>query len=206
MLNVADHSYLGLISGKPRVSVTTMLAEMGYIQKRWYKEGKQDLGTNVHLLTHAHDKGLKFKAPEIYAKYLPPYKALLAQTGITIEDSEVEIEEPILGYAGTLDKLARSREGEYGIVDLKVTSGGYQAWHEYQSCLYELGLLWHPKYKGIQIKWRAGIIMTPDLEMPKLIPHNRIQGIHKICQSLAVVHADKVRRRVEMEQNIEEDW
>lgn len=199
MLRTDTHRYIGLISGKERVSVTTMLAEMGYIQKRWYKEGKQDLGTNVHLLTHAHDKGLKFKAPEIYAKYLPPYKALLAQTGIEIVDSEVEIEEPMLGYSGTLDKLARDRAGDYGIADIKVTAGGYQTWHEYQSCLYELGLRWHPKYKDIEIKWRAGIIMTPDLEMPKWVPHNRIQGIHKICQSLAIVYNDKVKRGMELE-------
>ena len=194
------HRYQGLITGKERVSVTTMLAAEGYIQKRWYKEGFQDLGTNVHLLTHAHDKGLKFKAPEIYAKYLPPYKALLAQTGIVIVDSEVEIEEPMLGYAGTLDKLALHPTDGYGIMDIKVTSGGYQAWHEYQSALYELGLRWHEKYKGIEIKWRAGIIMTPDLEMPKWIPHNRIPGIHKICQSLAIVYNDKVKRGAELEQ------
>lgn len=200
MLHVDSHTYTGLISGKERPSVTTILAEMGYIQKRWYKEGKQDLGTNVHLLTHAHDKRLKFKAPEIYAKYLPPYKALLAQTGIEIVDSEVEIEEPMLEYSGTMDKLARDRFGDYGVVDIKVTSGGYQAWHEYQSCLYELGLRWHPKYKDVEIKWRAGIIMTPDLEMPKWIPHNRIQGIHKICQSLAIVYNDKVKRGMELEQ------
>ena len=194
------HKYQGIITGKERVSVTTMLAEMGYIQKRWYKEGKQDLGTNVHLLTHAHDKGLKFKAPEIYAKYLPPYKRLLEQTGITIVDSEVEIEEPMLGYSGTLDKLAVDKFGDHGIVDIKVTAGGYQSWFEYQSCLYELGLRWHPKYREVPIKWRAGIIMTPDLEMPKWIPHNRIPGIHKICQSLAIVYNDKVKRGAELEQ------
>lgn len=206
MLHTDGHFYTGLTTGKRRESVTTILAEMNYIQKRWYKEGKQDLGTNVHLLLHAHDKGLKFKAPEMYAKYLPPYKSLLFHTGIEIVDSEVEIEEPVLGFSGTMDKLARDRDGEYGIVDIKVTAGGYQSWHELQTAMYELGLLWHPKYKDLKITWRGGIIMTPDLEMPKYIPHNRIQGVHNLCRAIATVHADKVRRGVEMEQNLKEDW
>lgn len=45
MLNPADHTYTGLITGLPRRSVTTILAEEGYIEKRFYREGFQDIGT-----------------------------------------------------------------------------------------------------------------------------------------------------------------
>jgi hypothetical protein len=59
------HEYQGMISGQVRRSVTTVLAEENYIEKRFYREGFQDLGTNVHLLLQAVDKKLAFKATDI---------------------------------------------------------------------------------------------------------------------------------------------
>lgn len=191
MLNAADHSYLGLITKLPRRSVTTILAEENYIEKRFYREGFAELGTQVHKILDAHDKGLNFRAPELYSRYIPPYVKMLRHTGIKIVDSEVEIEEPLLGYAGTLDKLALHPIDGYGVMDVKVSSMGYVAWTEYQTEFYRMGLRWHPKYKGLDIRWKAGIIMEPECSMPKLIMHNRIPGITKICTALAIVNADK---------------
>ena len=207
MLNEADHTYTGIITGVKRRSVTTILAEENYISKQFYREGFADLGTNVHRLTHAMDKGLKFKAPDIYMRYAAPYKAFFVQTGIRVVDSEVEIENPMLDYAGQLDKLCVDRNGDYGILDLKVSSCGYLSWHEFQSELYRQGLLWHPKYKSLNIKWKAGMILKPDCEIPTLIPHNRIAGIEKICSALAIVNADKHRHKIRMEEiNSENGW
>lgn len=207
MLNVADHSYLGLISGKPRRSVTTMLAEEGYIAKQFYREGRQELGTQGHKMLDLYDKGERFTAPEVLARYIKPYQAMLDHTGIQIVDSEVEIENIMLEYSGTLDKLCLHPSKGHGIMDVKFSSCGYVAWHEYQSELYRQGLLWHPKYKGLDIRWKAGIIMKPDCEIPTLIMHDRIPGISKICQAIAIVNKDKHERKIHLPKlTQEEGW
>jgi hypothetical protein len=207
MLNTADHSYQGLITGLHRRSVTTILAQEGYIAKQFYREGFAELGTQCHKLLDAFDKGLKFKAPDIYLRYLEPYKAMLDTTGIKIIDSEVEIEEPMLGYAGTLDKLVSHPRMGCGIMDVKFSSCGYLAWHEYQTEGYRQGLRWHPKYKGMEIKWRGGIILSPDCELPKIINHDRIPEIEKIWRAICIVNADKHRHKVRMEEiTAEEGW
>jgi len=200
MLNVADHTYLGCITNQKRESVTSILALEGLIDKSHYKDGFQDLGSNVHLLLHAFDKKLRVKAPPVYARYLPPYQRFLEHTGLQVVDSETEIEHPLLGYAGTLDKLMFDpRTGEYGIMDVKVSSMGWVPYVEFQTEAYAQGIIWCPKYKGIDIKWRGGIIMTPDCEMPKLIPHNRIKDISKKWQAIVIAHHAKVEAKVYME-------
>lgn len=207
MLHTADHSYTGILSGKRRSSVTTILAEERYIEKSHYREGRQELGMQCHHLLHAYDMKWKFKAPDIYMRYLPPYQRFLEHTGIEIIDSEVEIEEPMLEYSGCLDKLCFHKRDGYGIMDVKFSSCGYLDWHERQTEMYRQGLLWHPKYKDLKISWKGGIIFSPDCEMPKLIPHNRIPGIERICSAIALVNADKHRHKIYMEEiNRENGW
>lgn len=196
MLNPADHSYQGIITGQHRQSVTTILAQEGYICKEHYREGRQDIGTQGHRLLDAFDKGWKFTAPQIYMRYLQPYQRFLESTGMKIIDSEVEIENPLLGYSGTMDKIALHPKDGYGIVDLKFSRCYYVAWMEYQTEFYRQGLIWLPKYKGLDIRWRGGIILSPDCDIAKFIPHNRIQGIEKICQAIAITNADKHLRGV----------
>lgn len=191
MLNPADHTYQGIITGKHRVSVTTILAEEGYIDKRFYREGFADLGTQVHRLLDAYDKGLKFSAPSIYMRYLPPWRDLLDHTGIKIIDSEVEIEDILLGVSGTLDKLCLDPKVGYGILDVKVSECGWIFWHEAQTEAYRQGLKWHPKYKGLDIKWRGGVILGSECKMPKLIPHNRVPDISKIWSAIVVSNNTK---------------
>lgn len=207
MLIESTHQYKGILTGQLRRSVTTILAEEKYIDKRWYRDGFSDLGTNVHRLLHAYDKRMKFTAPDVYLRYLEPWKAFLKHTGAEVIDSEVEGEEPMLGYGGQLDKLIRIPGHGVGLMDIKVSSCGYLAWHEYQSQGYKRMLLWHPVYKTLKIDWRGGIIMGPDCEMPRLIPHDRIPGIDKIWEALCVVNADKHRHKIEMEKiTQEEGW
>ena len=207
MLHTDSHTYSGLLSGKPRVSVTTMLALEGLIEKRFYREGFASLGTEVHKLLHAVDMGLKWKAPSIYTRYIPPYQAMLKQTGIQIVDSEVEGEDCILGVSGTLDKLCLHPTDGYGIMDVKVSCMGWAPWTEYQTEAYRQMMLWHPKYKGLDIRWRGGIILGPDCDIPRLIPHNRIKDISKKWQSIVLGHQAKVEAKVLFEElTAENGW
>lgn|SRR3990167_944792 len=205
MLNPADHTYTGILTGQTRRSVTTILAEEGYIQKRFYREGFAELGIQVHKMLNAYDKRLKFTAPDIYLRYLVPWKALLAHTGAEVVDSEVEGEEPMLGYSGTLDKLLRIPGHGVGLLDIKISQCGWIFWHEFQTEAYRQMLRWHPKYKDLKIDWRGGIILGPDCEMPKIINHDRIIGIEKIWQAICVVNADKRRHKIAIEKITKED-
>lgn len=196
MLHPETHHYTGLLTNKERESVTTILALEGLIEKRFYREGYANLGTEVHKLLHAVDMGLKWKAPTIYTRYIPPYQAMLKQTGIKIVDSEVEVEDVLLGVSGTLDKLCLHPVDGYGIMDVKISCMGWTPWTEYQTEGYRSALLWHPKYKGLDIRWRGGIILGPECEIPKLIPHNRIEGISKKWQSIVLGHHAKREAKV----------
>lgn len=199
MLLTETHEYLGIISGKKRASVTTILAEEGYICKRFYREGFAELGTQVHRLLDAYDKRLRFTAPDIYLRYISPWQDFLSHTKAEIIDSEVEGEEPMLGYAGTLDKLLRLPGNGVGLLDIKVSQCGYIPAHEYQTEGYRQMLRWHPKYKSLKIDWRGGIILGPDCSMPKIINHDRIAGIEKIWACICVVNADKHKHKIAME-------
>lgn len=207
MLNEADHSYTGLITGAKRSSVTTVLAEEGWIDKRFYREGFQDLGTQVHKLLHAHDKRLRFTAPDIYLRYIKPWDALLTHLNAEVIDSEVEVEDLALGVSGTLDRLLRVPGHGVGLLDIKISSCGYLAWHELQTAAYECALVYHPVYGSLKIDWRGGIIIGPDCEMPRLMPHDRMQGAKKIWQATAISNAAKHRYKVAVpEITQEEGW
>lgn len=198
MLDQATHTYTGIISKKPGlVSVTTMLAEEGYLSKQFYREGRQELGTQCHKMLDAYDKGYKFSAPDIYLRYLEPYKNFLSHTGIRIVGSEIEIELPICGgCAGTLDKLCFDPKAGHGIIDVKFSQCGWIFWHEAQTEFYRQGLLFHPEYKDLDIKWRGGLIFGNECQMPKFIPHNRVPDISKICQSIMVSNSVKHRYKI----------
>ena len=207
MLNPADHTYQGIITGELRRSVTTILAEEGYIQKRFFREGFQDLGVQVHKMLHAYDMRWKFTAPSIYLRYLAPWQALLKHTGAEVIDSEVEGEEPMLRYAGQLDKLLRLPGHGVGLLDIKISQCGYIPAHEYQTEGYRQMLRWHPKYQGLKIDWRGGIILGPDCTMPKIINHDRIKGVEKVWQAICICNADKHRHKNKMEKiTAEEGW
>lgn len=207
MLNPTAHSYTGLITGLPRRSVTTVLAEEGWIDKRWYREGFQDLGTQVHALLHAHDKGWKFTAPNIYLRYIAPWQAFLKHLNAEVIDSEVEVEDLLLGVSGTLDRLLRVPGHGVGLLDIKISSCGYLFWHELQSEAYRQGLIFHPKYKDLRVDWRGGIIIGPDCEMPKLINHDREPNISRIWQAVAIANAAKHQRKAVLpEITSEEGW
>lgn len=207
MLNPADHTYQGCITKKYRESVTSILASMGYIDRSHYRDGYSDLGTNVHKLIDAYVKGWKFTAPTIYTRYLEPVKMFLEHTKAKIIGSEIEGEEPLQGYAGQLDWLVDMPGHGIGIMDIKVSQMGYAVWCEYQTEAYRQMLLWHKDYKDLKVEWRGGIMLGPDCLMPKLIPHNRIQGIDRIWQSIVTVYHDKKRHKIAMEKiTKEEGW
>ena len=201
------HEYTGLVTKRRNKSVTTILAEENWIDKRWYRDGFADLGTQVHKLLHAYDKHLKFTAPDIYLRYIKPWDSLLKHLGAEVIDSEVEIDDICLNVSGQLDRLLRVPGHGVGLIDLKISSCGYLPWHELQTAAYKGGLLYHPVYGSLKVDFRAGVIIGPDCEMPKLIPHDRMVGAEKIWQATAISNAAKRKYKVAVpELTADEGW
>jgi hypothetical protein len=207
MLNTSDHTYTGMITGLPRRSVTTILAEENFIDKRWFREGFADIGTQGHKLLDAYDKRWKFTAPDIYLRYLEAYKAFLAHTKAKVIVSELEVEDLALGVSGTLDKLIDMPGHGVGIMDVKFSQCGYLAAHELQTQGYKSGLVFHPKYGKLKIKWRGGIILGHDCELPRLIQHDRIPGVEQVWQAICISNAAKHRYKINIPQiTKQEGW
>ena len=199
MLNPADHTYQGIITSKTCRSVTTILAEAGWIEKKWFRDGRAELGTQCHRMIDAYNKRLKFTAPAIYLRYLDPYKSFLKHTNAEVIGSEIEIEDISLGVSGTMDILLRLPGSGVGVLDVKFSQCGYLPSHDLQTAAYARGLLFHPKYKNLKIDWRGGIIFSPDCVMPRLINHDRMPDADRVWQATAVFIAAKHRHKIAME-------
>jgi hypothetical protein len=192
MLNTVDHSYTGILSGEHRQSVTNILEEEGLITgKQFYRGNAAERGQAVHNLLNIYNKGQKIlHVPDSIRYGLTLWQRFLKHTGARVIASECEVEHPLFKYAGQLDCLLRV-DGDVWLLDYKNTSGGYQPWWEFQTELYRAALAFHPQYSGLVVARRMGLILRPDLEYPKFIPHNRIGGIAQKAAALVISNAAK---------------
>jgi hypothetical protein len=204
MLLPDKHEYIGCLTGERRRSVTTILEEEGLITgKHFYYGNAAEIGTEVHRMIDAYNKGWILRhIPDLYKPYLALWQGFVAHLGAQVIASEVEVENPRLGYSGTLDTLLEVK-GQVWLVDLKNTSGGYQPWHEYQTEAYRQALAHHPDYKNLVIFKRMGLILRRDAGLPVYIPHNRIGDIGKkwisLCVGNAAKHEVKAIAKIEYE-------
>jgi len=125
--------------GREHLSVTTIISEVWPIDKRWYKEGSTNFGTEVHELSALIDRGdanlEDFAGTEHYLA-LHAWSTFLQRTGGDL----VAIETPFihlgLSFAGTLDRVLNVNN-ENILIDLK--TGKPEKWHELQLGGYAVG-------------------------------------------------------------------
>lgn len=173
MLDTKTHIYYDA-AGRAYDSVTTILEEQGFIKKFYKDDVARFIGEQCHLLTHAHDAGRKIvSAPAEYLARLEQYKKFKKDTGFEVEFSEVELINPVLKYAGTVDRFGRMN-GERWVIDLKFSSTSAQIWHEYQTAGYAVAAACQTKtyeYAGAK---RGGLIIRPDRYL--FVPHTKIEN------------------------------
>ncbi|MBI5259784.1 MAG: hypothetical protein HY855_25010 [Burkholderiales bacterium] len=118
-------------------------------------EAKADLGRRVHFACELHDDDDLDETsvePDV-APYLQAYRQWRADTGAVILLNEHKVYHPVLGYAGTLDRVANFGHHEW-LIDLKTCfttpmSAGPQT-AAYQAAL------------GVRTQRRAALRLRPD--------------------------------------------
>lgn len=95
----------------------------------WKNDEAKDLGTEVHDLADRINRGEKWIAsdwPTATKVRVEHYRTWLASSGWNVKISEAYILSPKGGYGGTLDILARDRDGRAVLADIKTGKGVYR--------------------------------------------------------------------------------
>lgn len=120
LFDEATHTYRLL--GAPVPGVTSILAPLANFEgiPPHVLEAKRRLGQDVHYacqLDDEHDLDEDFLEVDV-AQYLKAYRRFKADTGAVIVLNEKRVAEPLLMYAGTLDRVM-AINGVKWLVDLK---------------------------------------------------------------------------------------
>lgn len=140
-LAYASETHEYFLDGRKLPSVTTLLKECGIIKTAFYTKKGSDNGSRRHLLTELYDKDILdySSIAEEDFPFLEAWIKAKAELGIEVKNIEMRVYHPLLGYAGTADRLAEIRgdsdipPGIY-LVDLKC--GAKERWHSLQLILY----------------------------------------------------------------------
>ncbi len=92
-------------------------------------------GTAVHDFIAAHFED-DAEPPEGIASYVESFRAFRDMLGLEPLLLEVRLHSPTLRYAGTVDCVARSKDGALWIIDWK--SGALSPWHLLQVAAYNM--------------------------------------------------------------------
>ena len=135
LFNPATHTYTDA-TGKPLLSVTTILKLAGLIDDRWFTEEACWRGSCVHAACEYDDKGtLDESSVDLGAwGYLVAWRKCKQALGIV---GFTSIEKPMmcatLQFAGTPDRRGRRGSRRF-VIDIK--TGSHEPWHELQLAGY----------------------------------------------------------------------
>ena len=109
-----SHTYR--LAGRLLPSVTQVLAPLVDFSRvpPDVLEAKRDLGSRVHETCHFHDED------DDVLPYLEGWKRFMRESGARILQCETRVCEPVLGYAGSLDRVLELN-GNRWLVDLKTS-------------------------------------------------------------------------------------
>ena len=101
------HQYT--LEGRELISVTTALREGGLMDTSHFSEAARLRGSYVHEAIALYVRGElePGSLDPLIEPYFAAWHAFVTDTGIEIERSEERICDPVYGYAGTLDAIAR---------------------------------------------------------------------------------------------------
>jgi hypothetical protein len=92
----------------------------------WKRDEAAQLGTDVHHLADQWIRGLQPVVPEHATAHVKNYADWWTASGWTLRASEAMVVNPEFGYGGTLDLLARDRDGRTVLADIKTGKGVYR--------------------------------------------------------------------------------
>ena len=136
--NADEHKYY--VSGKEIPSVTTILKELTILDDRWFKPGRDRIGTRVHEYLDLLDKDLKVAIPPTIKGYIDGYlnfrKAHPDLEPIAIEQS---VYDKKLKICGKVDRIFNNiNTGVKILIDIK--TGVKLRFHALQCTAYAVAL------------------------------------------------------------------
>lgn len=116
-----------------RSSLETLVATVGpegaikalTARSSWKRDQAAALGSEVHDLADQWIRGLDPQIPEHAKKHVANYAEWWTASGWTLRTSEAMVVHPDAGYGGTLDLLARDRDGRTVLADIKTGKAVY---------------------------------------------------------------------------------
>lgn len=167
-----DHRYTDA-AGNVVPSVTELIGQYWPVDRTFYTHAGADRGTQIHNDTAAIDRGLltlsMFEGSEHY-NYLRAWDEYVSDNIAELIWIEQKFLDPIFGYAGTVDRVAQLRSGEFVVLDLK--SGKPEKWHELQQGAYAFAA----KQEGIPVEACYTIQIKPTGKY-KAIKHDAARAI-----------------------------
>lgn len=151
MLEYNDSTHQYFLDGTELTSVTTLLAECGIVNNKFYTKEGADNGRRRHKVTELFDKG-ELKWEDVLEEDLPYLEAWIQfkeDYEVKIQYIEQQMYHPLLGYAGTIDRLAEIK-GQPVVIDIK--TGAKAKWHELQLILYGMMIEPRPNLMVVYLK------------------------------------------------------
>lgn len=133
-LDQASHVYR--LGDRVLPAVTDILVGTGIVDTTWFTELGRWRGSAVHLACWYDDEGDLDEAqldPKLRG-YLDAYRKFKAETGFKANAIETSLHNPMLGYAGTPDRVGELGDGRPCLPDLK--SGAASKATRYQTVAY----------------------------------------------------------------------
>lgn len=117
-------------------------------------------GTAVHKAVEYVDKGTldDGKLDPIIRPYVAAYRRFLRESGYVPLHWEVPLHHPVLGYAGTIDKVGRLN-GRPGVLDIK-TARSVDPAVELQLCAY--AVLWDEHHPENPAAWKYALQLNDE--------------------------------------------
>ncbi len=137
----------------------------------WKRDEAAQLGTDVHELADRLTNGnlLMADVPQNVRKHVENYATWWDASGWVLRTSEAMLVNPEYGYGGTLDLLARDRDGRTVLADIKTGKGVYRE-ATLQLTAYGLASL---------IQTEAGVFAMPKIDR-YVILHVTADGVREI--------------------------
>lgn len=164
-----EKTHSGTLNGRFCPSVTTILAENGFINTSVYPESAKIRGKYVHDLIQFHNEGDLDESEAIrlgLKGYVDSWREFVAKFKVNIIEIEKRLYHPTYCYTGQYDLLCERNGGRF-LVDYK--SGPPELWHPWQLGAYLELYNFHNKPVR-QVK-RAGVYLKADGSMAEWIDY-----------------------------------
>ncbi len=118
IFNPGNHQYT--VNGEVWPSVTQVLADMGFIDKKWFTDASRERGTLVHRIIHWHLSGEldEESIDPALQGYFNAFKKFQSDTSFEVWDVEKPLKNDTYRFCGTPDYTGRLN-GFSAVIDAK---------------------------------------------------------------------------------------